>query len=66
MTRAEKMHARGAVDEPGENELVGRQRRRNLVLLLVLIVVIALMLLASYPLFNNYWDPTQSQETISH
>jgi len=41
-------------------------RRRNRVLLVVLLALALGLMLSSYPLFNQYWDPHQSQTVRSH
>ena len=52
-----------AVDE---GRLREEQERKNLKVLVVLVAVILVMILLSYPLFNNYWDPSLSDKVISH
>ncbi len=42
------------------------QRRGNLLWLAVLVAFILGLMLLSGPLFNNYWDPSESKKTISH
>ncbi|MDK2972708.1 MAG: hypothetical protein PWP23_2463 [Candidatus Sumerlaeota bacterium] len=51
---------------PDEGALEARARRRNRVLLVILVAVVLAMTLLSYPLFNKYWDPALSDQTISH
>ncbi len=58
MTAAEESH------DYSQNEAALRRKNRNL--LIVLIVVAVFLAALSYPLFNNYWDPALSNETISH
>lgn len=55
-----------AVAGSEEAVLLARQARRNRVWLVVLAVLAIVMMLLSYPLFNNYWDPALSDQTISH
>lgn len=55
-----------AVAGSEEAVLLARQARRNRVWLVVLAVLAVIMMLLSYPLFNNYWDPALSDQTISH
>lgn len=49
-----------------EKALLDRQRRGNLIWLAVLVALVVGLVLLSGPLFNNYWDPHLSQQTISH
>jgi hypothetical protein len=43
-----------------------RIRRRNVALLVVLLALVLGLMVSSYPLFNNYWDPHQSETVRSH
>lgn len=43
-----------------------RIRRRNAIMLVVLLALALGLMLSSYPLFNKYWDPHQSQTVRSH
>lgn len=53
-------------ESPDPQAILDRQRRANLIWLAVLVaLIIGLMFLAG-PLFNNYWDPHLSNQTISH
>jgi len=49
-----------------ESDLLARQQRRNRIWLTVLIALALAMALLSFVLFNKYWDPFLSSETISH
>ncbi|MBX3728954.1 MAG: hypothetical protein KF858_07195 [Candidatus Sumerlaeia bacterium] len=55
-----------AVAGSEEAVLLARQARRNRMWLVVLAVLAIVMMLLSYPLFNKYWDPALSDQTISH
>ncbi len=41
-------------------------RRRNTIFLVVLLALALGLMLSSYPLFNYYWDPHQSETVRSH
>ena len=49
-----------------ELDLLAAQRRKNLITLAVLALIVITMVVLSQPLFNNFWDPSLSAETISH
>jgi len=49
-----------------EKALLDRQRRANHIWLAVLVALIVCLMFLAGPLFNNYWDPHLSQQTISH
>ncbi len=51
---------------PRSAHVTEEQRRGNLVWLAVLVALILGLMLLSAPLFNNYWDPGESRQTISH
>ena len=43
-----------------------RQRRGNLIWLGVLVALVIVLMILAGPLFNNFWDPAVSNQTISH
>lgn len=49
-----------------KQELDKQTQKKNKVWLIVLVAVILLLMLSSYGLFNNFWDPAESAKTISH
>ena len=54
------------LDTVNENEHENSVHQKNKVWLFVLVAVIVLLMLSSYLLFNNYWDPSESANTFSH
>lgn len=66
MTNIEHADLDGGGQESFDAERTRQQGRRNLVWLVVLAAVVLGLLALSRPLFNNYWDPVESQTVISH
>ncbi len=54
------------LDEEADQERQSRIRRRNRMTLAVLLALVLGLMLSSYPLFNYFWDPHQSQTVRSH
>jgi cytochrome c-type biogenesis protein CcmH/NrfG len=54
------------LDEDADQERQARIRRRNRLTLVVLLALVLGLMLSSYPLFNHFWDPHQSQTVRSH
>ena len=53
-------------DQGRIEELDAATKRRNLTWLVALLVVIVAGMFLAYPLFNNMWDPTVSDNFVSH
>lgn len=67
MSHADNIHTgEEGLAEQEELRREARLRRRNRILLAALVLLALALLLAAHPLFNNYWDPTESEKTISH